>query len=250
MGTDDPNTPTPEDSASAPITMQTLTEAIEGLQSSFTGMVNGLGKTNKAQMAQLRKQQEDQFRELAKLFAPATDDSADATPDPAGATPADATPDPIAAVRSQLERERRAREKELAALRAEMQATKQEAARLQATKEFMSVAGDRAYDPEGLAILAEHRGLLRQEGGRYLALVGQDEFSGEPLYKPLADGFDNLLDKFPNYAKPRPGNGTGATAGESATPSTPQYTNPAQIMDAVMKSPDGGISVLKEVKSS
>jgi antitoxin component HigA of HigAB toxin-antitoxin module len=223
-----------------------LSEFRGEIQTDLTKQVNGLAKSTKAQMAQIQKQQEDQSRELAKLFAPATDDSATTTETN---TP-EAPPDPIAAVRSQLERERRDREKELAALRSEMEATKQEAARLQATKEFMAVAGDRAYDPEGLAILAEHRGLLKQEGGRYLALVGQDEFSGEPLYKPLADGFGKLLDKFPNYAKPRPGDGTGATAGESATPSTPRYTNPQQIMDAVMQSPDGGLSVLRDIKSS
>lgn len=218
-------------------------ELRQELQTDFTAQVNGLAAKTSKRIEALKKESDSARQELLNALKPP--DNA-APEEPPTDTPAAPNADPVAEFRQQLERERRARQKAMDEMNQKLQQSEAKAQRLQAVQSFSRVAGDRVTDVDALLTLAESRGLVTQADGEFRVLTGKDEYTSEPIYAPIEAGLGTLLQQFPYMERPRPGNGTGATPGDSPTPPTPKYNDTKAITSAVM---DGkGLDVIAEIQ--
>lgn len=232
-------TPPTEDNqpAPAPVTLEDIKTLLGGVQEDFTRQLNGA-------MAKTRKEMQQQREALAAIATPPTPPQEETTQDNApAALPAEGE-DPISVLTAQMDRERRAREvqmdkerrareKQINEMKQQLQQSQKEAQRLQAVNGFARAVGDRAIDPEAMLLLGEQRGLVKQNEGTFLILTGKDEYTGDPIWQDIETGADALIKQFPYLEKPRPGNGTGATNGETPIPQGEQSVE--QLMQASLK---------------
>jgi multidrug efflux pump subunit AcrA (membrane-fusion protein) len=215
-----------EDSAPAYVTKDDLARITAELNEKLNRDINGFAAKIKGQLGGVEQQNQSIQALLQKLATPPSDtDEAALPPAEDEATPQSLQPQEgdsnFQAIQKQIERERRARlsqSKELEAMKAKLEQAEKQAQRMRATQTFAAVAGDRVIDPDGLLTLAESKGLIIQRDDQFMVAMGEDQYTGETVYKPVTEALDSVIDKFPYLKKARPGNGTGATPSAPATP--------------------------------
>ena len=238
MGTDDLNATTPDDQQALTIDqIKSLLGEFRGeIQSELSRQVNGaVAKLN----GRIESVKGESDATIQKLVSTLTAKAEGELPDPSTTEPAKTTTpaddDPVAKLQAQFARQAREQAKRIQELEAKQQESERRAQRLQAVQDFTRQAGDRLIDPDALLTIAESRGILRQDGAAFQVIAGKDEYTGEPIIKPVSEALDVLINAAPYLEKPRPGNGTGATAGEPTPPAGKKYNSGKAIMDAIME---------------
>ena len=223
-------TPPTEDNqpAPAPVTLDDIKALLSGVQEDFTKQLNGA-------MAKTRKEIQQQRDALAAFATPPTPPQEETASDnaPDATNEGNEGEDQITSLKAQFARQSREQAKKIREMEEKMANTERQNQRLQAVNGFTRVVGDRAIDPEAILVLGEQRGLVKQDEGKFLILTGKDEYTGDPIWQDIETGADALIKQFPYLEKPRPGNGTGATNGETPIPQGEQSVE--QLMQASLK---------------
>lgn len=249
MGTEDLNaTPTPDDQQALTIDqIKSLLGEFRGeIQSELSRQVNGLAAKLNGRIESVKGESDATIQKLVSTLTPTEGELPDPSTTEPAKTPTQSEDDPVAKLQTAMARQAREQTKRIQEMEAKFQESERKAQRLQAVQDFTRLAGDRLIDPDALLTLAESRGILRQEGASFQVITGKDEYTGEPVIKPIFDAIETLIAAAPYLEKPRPGNGTGAVSGEPVPPSAPKYQTPEAIMGAIM---DGKASeVIGEIK--
>jgi hypothetical protein len=241
---EDPTATPPSDGQQA-LTIDQVQGLLQQFNEGITKQINGLAAKLNGRIDAVKGESSATIEKLLSTLTPLAESPDPATEEPAKpTTPAD--DDPVVKLQAAMARQSRETAKKIQEMEARFQESERKAQRLQAVQDFTRIAGDRLIDPDALVTIAESRGILRQAGASFQVVAGKDEFTGEPIIKPVNEALDVLINAAPYLEKARPGNGTGATAGEPAPAPAPKYNSPDAIMQGIMS---GKVSeVIQEIK--